>query len=116
METRDYKRIAIWISGCGCSLVREKLVLAGQSIFYPLWFGGKGWDAYQTATVQFMGSSYGPRDGLLGFLLLPLDLFLYPIGHFGPIPFAFPPLFSLLLPCYLLLRRQQSVDWILFIA
>ncbi len=84
--------------------------------FYPLWFGGKGWDAYQTTNLKFMGGSYGPREGILGLLLLPWDLFFHPIGHFGPIPFAFPPPLSLLLPFYLLVRRQRSINWILFIA
>jgi hypothetical protein len=84
--------------------------------FYPLWFGGKAWDAYQTANLKFMGTRYGPREGVLGLLLLPWDMFFHPVGHFGPIPFAFPPPPTLLLPLYLLVRRRSTVNWILFIA
>jgi hypothetical protein len=49
-------------------------------------------------------------------LLLPVDLFLYPIGYFGPIPFAFPTPLSLLLPLYLLVRRRTDINLILLIA
>jgi 4-amino-4-deoxy-L-arabinose transferase-like glycosyltransferase len=84
--------------------------------FYPSWFGGRGWDAYQSANLQFMGTGYGPRRGVLGLLLLPVDLFLYPIGYFGPIPFAFPTPLSLLLPLYLLVRRRTDINLILLIA
>lgn len=68
---------------------------------YPLWFGGHGWDTYQLNQLQSMGTRYGPRQGIWGLLLLPLDLFFHSIGYFGPIPFAFPPPLSLLLPLYL---------------
>ena len=84
--------------------------------FYPLWFGGRGWDAYQAANLTHLGTRYGPRDGLLGALLLPWDLFFQSIGYFGPIPFAFPPPLSLLLPIYLLIRRRKVINLILFIA
>lgn len=84
--------------------------------FYPLWFGGVGWDAYEAAKLSFMGVSYGPRRGLLGYLLLPWDLFRYSIGYFGPIPFAFPTPLSLLLPLYLLVRRRLAVNLLLLIS
>jgi hypothetical protein len=84
--------------------------------FYPLWFGGRGWDAYKAANLQFMGTRYGPRQGLLGFLLLPWDLFFHSIGHFGPIPFAFPPPLTLLLPLYLFVRHRRAIDVILLIS
>ena len=84
--------------------------------FYPLWFGGAGWDAYESAKLAFMGTSYGPRRGVLGFLLLPWDLFRYSIGWFGPIPFAFPTPLSLLLPLYLLVRRRPAINLILLIS
>jgi len=83
---------------------------------YPLWFGGLGWDAYESAKLQFMGTSYGPRRGMLGFLLLPWDLFRHSIGYFGPLPFAFPTPLSLLLPLYLLVRRRPAINLILLIA
>lgn len=83
---------------------------------YPLWFGGVGWDAYESAKLEFMGTSYGPRQGVLGFLLLPWDLFRYSIGWFGPIPFAFPTPLSLLLPLYLLVRRRSTINLILLIS
>jgi len=83
---------------------------------YPLWFGGQGWDAYQEAKLQFMGTSYGPRQGVWGFLLLPWDLFFHSIGYFGPIPFAFPTPLSLLLPLYLLVRRRPAINLILLIS
>ena len=84
--------------------------------FYPLWFGGAGWDAYESAKLSFMGASYGPHRGILGFLLLPWDLFRYSIGWFGPIPFAFPTPLSLLLPLYLLVRRRPAINLILAIS
>jgi hypothetical protein len=84
--------------------------------FYPLWFGGRNWDAYQAVNLAHLGTRYGPRDGLLGVLLLPWDLFVRSIGHFGSIPFAFPPPPSLLLPLYLLIRRRGTVNLILLIA
>jgi len=84
--------------------------------FYPLWFGGAGWDAYESAKLAFMGASYGPRRGVLGLLLLPWDLFRYSIGWFGPIPFAFPTPLSLLLPLYLLVRRRPAINLILLIS
>jgi len=84
--------------------------------FYPLWFGGVEWDAYESAKLAFMGASYGPRRGILGFLLLPWDLFRYSIGWFGPIPFAFPTPLSLLLPLYLLVRRRPAINLILAIS
>ena len=83
---------------------------------YPLWFGGKGWDEFLSARLEFMGKSYGPRRGILGTLLLPLDIFRYSIGYFGPIPFAFPPPLSLLLPLYLFIRRQWAISLILLMA
>lgn len=84
--------------------------------FYPLWFGGRGWDAYESAKLSFMGTSYGPHRGLLGLLLLPWDLFRYSIGWFGPIPFAFPTPLSLLLPLYLLVRRRPAINLILLVS
>jgi len=72
---------------------------------YPLWFGGRGWDAYQWANLLHTGTRYGPRQGWLGFLLLPWDLFRYTIGYFGPTPFVFPTPLSWLLPLYLLVRK-----------
>ena len=83
---------------------------------YPLWFGGRGWDEYLAANLQFMGSHYGPHRGLLGYLLLPLDLFRYSIGYFGPVPFAFPTPLSLLLPLYLFVRRRRVVSLLLLVA
>ena len=83
---------------------------------YPTWFGGRGWDAYQSANLAFMGTRYGPRRGVLGFLLLPWDLFRYPIGYFGPVPFAFPTPLSLMLPFYLFVRRRPVVNLILLFA
>jgi hypothetical protein len=84
--------------------------------FYPLWFGGRGWDAYQAGNLTYLGSRYGPRDGVLGVLFLPWDLFFHSIGYFGPIPFAFPPPLSLLLPLYLLTRRRRVINLILLIS
>ncbi len=86
--------------------------------FYPLWFGGRGWDAYQWATLLASGTRYGPRreEGLVGLLLLPWDLFRHSIGYFGEIPFAFPTPFSLLLPLYLFVRRRAAISLILLIA
>jgi hypothetical protein len=83
--------------------------------FYPLWFGGRGWDAYKAANLQFVVSKYGTHKGLLGYLLLPFDLFLHPWGDFGT-PFSFPPPLSLLLPLYLLVRKHRDVSMIIFIA
>ncbi len=83
---------------------------------YPLWFGGKGWDAFLSAKLEFMGKSYGPRRGILGILLLPLDIFRYSIGYFGPIPFAFPTPLSLLLPLYLFVRSDPAISLILLMA
>lgn len=84
--------------------------------FYPLWFGGRGWDAYQLNQLQSMGTRYGPREGVWGLLLLPWDLYFNSIGYFGPIPFAFPPPVTLLLPLYLFVRRRRAVSVILLIA
>jgi hypothetical protein len=84
--------------------------------FYPLWFGGRGWDAYQAAHLTYLGTRYGYRDGLLGMLLSPWSLFFHSIGHFGSIPFAFPPPLSLLLPLYLLIRGRGTVNLILLIV
>jgi hypothetical protein len=83
---------------------------------YPLWFGGQGWDAYRSANLEFMGTAYGPRRGVVGFLLQPWDLFRYSIGYFGPIPFAFPSPLSLLLPLYLLVRRRTDINLVLLIG
>ncbi|MGC9336470.1 MAG: ArnT family glycosyltransferase, partial [Anaerolineae bacterium] len=83
---------------------------------YPLWFGGRGWDAYQAAHLSHLGVRYGPRSGLLGTLLLPWDLFFHSIGYFGPIPFAFPPPLSLLLPLYVLVHRRRVIDLLLLIV
>jgi len=83
---------------------------------YPLWFGGLGWDAFLSAKLQFMGTNYGPRRGILGFLLLPWDIFSHSVGFFGPIPFAFPTPLSLLLPLYLFVRRRTAISMILLIA
>jgi len=83
---------------------------------YPLWFGGQGWDAYQWANLLSTGTRYGPRRGVVGFLLLPWDLFRYSIGYFGPTPFVFPTPFSLLLPLYLLVRRCKTINLILLMA
>jgi hypothetical protein len=83
---------------------------------YPLWFGGRGWDAYQWANLLSTGTRYGPRRGGVGFLLLPWDLFRYSIGYFGPTPFAFPSPLSLLLPLYLLVRRRMVINLILLIS
>ena len=83
---------------------------------YPLWFGGQGWDAYQWATLLSTGTRYGPRQGWLGFLLLPWDLFRYSIGYFGPTPFIFPTPLSLLLPLYLLVRRRPAINLLLLIS
>jgi len=84
--------------------------------FYPLWFGGRGWDAYQWGNLLSTGTRYGPRQGVLGFLLLPWDLFRYSIGYFGPTPFVFPTPLSLLLPLYLLVRRRPAINLILLMA
>ncbi len=83
---------------------------------YPLWFGGRGWDAYQWANLLSTGTRYGPRRGVMGFLLLPWDLFRYSIGYFGPTPFVFPTPLSLLLPLYLLVRRRPAINLILLVA
>jgi hypothetical protein len=84
--------------------------------FYPLWFGGREWDAYQAANLATLGTRYGLRDGLLGLLLLPWDLYFHSVGYFGPIPFAFPPPMSLLLPSYLFVRHRRSINLILFVV
>jgi 4-amino-4-deoxy-L-arabinose transferase-like glycosyltransferase len=84
--------------------------------FYPLWFGGRGWDAFQSFKLAFMGTSYGPRRGLLGILLLPWDLFRYSIGYFGPIPFAFPTPLCFVLPLYMVGRRRRVINLILLIS
>jgi hypothetical protein len=90
--------------------------------FYPLWFGGRGWDAHQLNQLQSMGTRYGPREGILGLLLLPWDLFFHSIGYFGPIPFAFPPPLSLLLLFYPLsmffipAHRRRALNVILLIT
>jgi 4-amino-4-deoxy-L-arabinose transferase-like glycosyltransferase len=83
---------------------------------YPTAFGGRGWDAYRSANLAFMGTRYGPRRGLLGLLLLPWDLFRYPVGYFGPIPFAFPTPVCLLLPLYLFVRRRPFINLILLVV
>jgi hypothetical protein len=84
--------------------------------FYPLWFGGREWDAYLAAKLEFMGTNYGPRRGPLAILLLPLDIFIYSFGYFGPIPLAFPPPPSLLLPLYAFVKRHRAVSLLLLIA
>lgn len=83
---------------------------------YPLWFGGLGWDKYLADNLQFMGTHYGPRQGLAGYLMLPLDIYRYSIGHFGPIPFAFPTPLSLLLPLYLFAKKRWTISLLLLIS
>lgn len=84
--------------------------------FYPLWFGGTAWDSYKAASLMRLGTRYGTRKGLIGHLLLPWDLFFRPTGHFGSIPFGFPPPLSLLLPLYLVVRRRRPVNLVLLIV
>lgn len=83
---------------------------------YPLWFGGKGWDPFLSFKLEFMGTNYGPRQGILGLLLLPLDIFIYSAGYFGPVPFAFPSPLVFVLPFYLAVRRHQGITLILLIC
>jgi 4-amino-4-deoxy-L-arabinose transferase-like glycosyltransferase len=91
---------------------RQAIVLG--SPVWPMYFGGRDWDAPRVAQLTYFVEQYSTGHGLLDWLLLPWNIYVHS-WRFGHVPDSGPPLLGLAAPLALLVP-VPAVRWLLAIA
>jgi 4-amino-4-deoxy-L-arabinose transferase-like glycosyltransferase len=88
----------------------RQVVLLGSPV-WPMYAGGRDWDAARVEQLTYFVSQYGTGHALGDWLLLPSNVFTQS-WRFGHVPDAFPPLLALAAPLCLL-APARSTRWLL---
>ncbi|MGI8423303.1 MAG: ArnT family glycosyltransferase [Chloroflexota bacterium] len=92
--------------------VRQTALLGNP--LWPLYFGGRDWDATRVEQLTYFVSQYGSGKSLREWLLLPFNVFRES-WRFGHVPWSFPPALALATPLAAFDRRP-AIRWLLFVA
>jgi hypothetical protein len=93
-------------------LMRQTLVLGNPA--WPMFIGGRDWDAARVAQLTYFVSQYGSGSSLVDWILLPVNVFRES-WRFGHVPWSFPPPIAVAAPLALADRRPVA-RWLLLAA
>ncbi|HEX2327067.1 MAG TPA: glycosyltransferase family 39 protein, partial [Chloroflexota bacterium] len=82
----------------------RQIVELGSPV-WPMYFGGRDWDAVRVEQLTYFVSQYGTGSGWRDWLLLPWNVYVHS-WRFGHVPDAYPPLLALAIPLALLGPRS----------
>jgi 4-amino-4-deoxy-L-arabinose transferase-like glycosyltransferase len=81
---------------------------------WPMYFGGRDWDATRVEQLTYFVGQYGAGAGLRSWLLLPWNVYAQS-WRFGHVPDSGPPLLAVFAPLALLIPRGVA-RWLLLIV
>ena len=91
----------------------RQLLALGNPV-WPMYLGGRDWDATRVEQLTYFISQYGAGTHLLDWLRLPLNVYTQS-WRFGHVPDSYPPLLAIAAPLALLVPRP-AVRWLLGIV
>lgn len=74
---------------------------------WPMYQGGRDWDAARVEQLTYFVNQYGSGRRLQDWLLLPFNIY-WESWMFGHVPHSYPPFLALAAPLALLCRRRES--------
>ncbi|MGH2367371.1 MAG: glycosyltransferase family 39 protein, partial [Chloroflexota bacterium] len=89
-------------------------VMAMGSPVWPMYVGGRDWDATRVEQLTYFVSQYGMGHRLLDWLLLPWNVYLHS-WRFGHVPESYPPVLALAAPLALLVPLPAA-RWLLALS